>query len=494
MKSHYDFLMKMYNKTQVSKLKQNEPKKSSLRKRLTQKLSEIKTKERKIGLKRLFGFFCSVILMYQTIQLLTDYLQFETIIMNENLENKLVIGIPGISICEKFPKVKFMIGERRIVRRVPPTVALKYESSGFIERKNGFFKMDLKQAKAMSQQSSPISATSLSKDQFEQVRNESVQCLLQPDKCEDKPKCYPNLISISMISQCRTFFSQINSKGVVVPKQVMDLEYFDPGEGQNTLAYFAINFTDINQNKGGLQEMDTFVMIHDSKAPPNKDTIEYSSRRFVIKPNRIYDLSFRTKTTVKLPNPYKTDCHYYESAINSTEIYSLSRVLCINRCINERIYAKFKCLRYGADLIYGERYSQIKLCDTNIQLRVEKGEDSLYWFEWDSRLICHKQCKPDCIQEVYEMDLHEVDNNELLDIFGVNQSSHDFSYITVLDKQFAESRYYHSPKIKLNDFLSNFGGIFSLWLGLSVISIYDYFSLFCSFAESKIKLLTLNYN
>lgn len=117
-------------------------------------------------------------------------------------------------------------------------------------------------------------------------------------------------------------------------------------------------------------------------------------------------------------------------------------------------------------------------------------------YDWDFKEDCRIKCKPNCIQETYEFELREIDDNELSKKFKAHRnqsdSSHtDFSYITVLAKNSDETHLQHSPKMKLTDFLCNIGGLFSLWLGMSVISIFDYLMATILALNSKLKLYLL---
>ena len=433
--------------------------------------------------KRLFVLLCSATLLYQTIDVLNDYLRFDTIVMIENNDQVSSIELPSISICEKFPKIQFFNGNEKQVLRVPISLSRFLVENNFVKIvDNKTLRCDITQISSKVLNLLKASSHRTVNEEFDQINIDSVKCIRNRVKGE----CRPNFISIPSLSQCMTYFSQINSEGIVIKKMIQSLTYGAPGEGMNSIAHFALNFTDYYLNKRLLPERGHFMMVHDSRSPPTRNHVSFSLRKFIIKANKSYDLIFSRKTTYKLSKPYRTDCKQYESELNSTDIYSLSRVICINQCKLRLMLDKYNCLLSGSEMIYGQKYSDNHICSYSIQLA--KGKDSLLDFYWKTDQICHLECKPDCIQEVFDIDLQEVDKNniDLRDIFNITEDDSDISYVSVYEKQFAETRHYHWPKTKLTDFLCNIGGLISLWLGLSIISIYDYLSIVFAFFKLKL--------
>ena len=403
--------------------------------------------------------------------------------MIETEDQKSFTEFPSISICEKFPKLEVIYKKRPTYTRLPFINMFRLiRMNGVLLEKNIFklnYKILLGQGKGGVSTPRPPrppravnTISSKIKNLFLNISDESIKCIIY-NEYEDND-CKPSFTSLKAVSQCRTYFSQISSDGKLVKRSVRKFGVNELEEDQSIVAIFAINLTEINAIKRDLPEKDTYVLVHQTKSPPNDWSVIYSSRRFILKKNKTYDLLFYKKTIRKLQNPYKTDCRSYESEINSTDIMSLSRDLCLTECVYDMVYEKYGCLNSGSNVIFGQKYSDYKVC--NFSILTNESEDNIHEFQYRMRYLCHFKCKSDCIQEIYEYELTEVDNefdNELTQM-NISINSSDITYITLLSKHLGETSYNHLPKTKLTDFLCSLGGLCSLWLGLSVISIYDY--------------------
>ena len=433
--------------------------------------------------KILFTLICSIILALQTWEQLTDYLRFETITMIQNEDQRLALDIPSVSICQKYPLVKVVLPNRTVNTRIPAKFIKDYEKYGIITKFRGFHALDLtlhkmpQSARIVSNGFNVLKERSITmKDKFDDFNEQKIQCLLVTDEII---KCYTSFSSVGMVSQCQTYFSEIGSDGKIGPKLVYHVKSNDKGSGVSMVAFFAINFTEYYRDKENLSDVSLYAAVHHTKASVGSERATYTSRRFVFKKNTSYDLSYIKKTVKKLQAPYQTDCHEYGSSINSTDIYNHSRELCLNKCMLDRTLKRYGCLTSYADLIQGEKYTKEDICNNSVLLNIDSN-DSIYTFEFKSWIYCHKNCKPECNEETYIFDLNEVYEPNLFDLFGIDYNSTDITFISVLDMKASESRFYHWPKMKLCGLLSNIGGLFSLWLGLSILNIFDFMTALCS--------------
>ncbi len=323
------------------------------------------------------------------------------------------------------------------------------------------------------------------KKTFGPFNDQSIKCI---SISTDQTICYPTIHTGSSVAQCRTFFSQIDSSGKVTEKLIRKNRISESKETTSFMANFYINFTESSYNNI-LRKGDIFIVVHESKSHPENNLVAYSSRRFLIKNNKNYDLIFHKKNILRLPKPYKTDCHLYKEEVNSNSIYGLSRELCLYKCRTERILSKFDCLRSASETIFEDQFSDSKVCNASVILNTNK--DGIYYFEVIEAIKCLHKCKAECVQQVYSFDLYEVDRSDG-DIIShnMNKNATDFeniSLVSLMVRQFDEIRYIHLPKMRFTDFWSNFGGILGLWLGLSVLAIYDNIIAFCVsiFAEIR---------
>jgi len=69
--------------------------------------------------KFVFALICSVIFIYQTVHLLTEYLSYNTIVVFENEYQSPEIVFPSVSVCEKYPKVGIINGSEVFKLRFP---------------------------------------------------------------------------------------------------------------------------------------------------------------------------------------------------------------------------------------------------------------------------------------------------------------------------------------------------------------------------------------
>ena len=411
--------------------------------------------------------------------------------MFESGGRQSILEYPSISICDTFPTIEIIDDKKTTVTttQVPLSMVKRNLESGHLVNRNGSLKLDLRSKQPLARSFFEESRTYPVQNEFKLYSSENIVCkiMMRNDGSmnNDGNIKSPNLESFSRPSHCWTFFSQIDSGSIVVPKVSFGIRS-DLIRINEEMAYFAINFSYMTKGKEAeLPETKKFILAHRSKAYPSKQSLIFSSRQFIIKPNKTYDLTFSKKTVVKLPKPYKTDCDYYRSEINSTDIYSLSRDLCINSCRNERVYNQIKCLTLESAVINGQKYSEYGFCPNKDHL--DGGDEPyIYAIEGKANDYCLSKCKVDCNEEVYETDLRESEDSYLPEVFGRVNTDSNMSYVAVMAKHFADTNYYHLPKMKLTDFLCNIGGLFSLYLGLSVLSVYDFFAIICMTFKNRV--------
>ncbi len=435
--------------------------------------------------KFVFALICLAILIYQTVDLLTEYLSYNTIVVfkDENENQSSGIAFPSVSVCEKYPKVGIINGSDVFKLRFPIGKSIALLKLGQLKRGDndtiGYFDFNniSKESLIVEQKYSMTM-----KETFGPFNDQSIRCI-----GADQTICYPTIHTASSVAQCRTFFSQIDSQGKVTKKVIRKSKRSESKETTSFMAHFYINFTELSYDNI-LRKGDIFVVVHESKSHPEDKLVAYASRRFLIKNNRNYDLIFHKKNILRLPKPYKTDCHPYEEEVNSSSVYGLSRELCLFKCRTKRTVSKFNCLRYTSETIFEDQFSDSKVCNSSVLLNV--NEDGIYYFEAIQAIKCFQECRPECVQEVYSFDLHEVDRSDgdliNYNIYKNATNSENISLVSVMVRLFDEISYIHLPKMRLTDFWSSFGGLLGLWLGLSVLAIYDNIIAFCISIFAKI--------
>ena len=253
--------------------------------------------------------------------------------MIETNDQKQNIEFPAISICERFPRVKLVLDKNfTIVARLPFPTITSLVKNGLAHEEDGLLKisiLEFQDSVSRMNQAKERSGDAKLKNHFLPFNDDSVKC----KTTVLNRNCYPKYYSIGSVAQCRTFFGQLDQLGRVDSKVV---KYIKSSLDDNieSLAFFGINFTDLNLEKELFSDKEVFIMVHGSNESPSHKNAPFASRRFKLKANRSYDLSFWRKKYIRLPHPYKTDCRYYITEDNSSDIYGLSRQMCLTKCRN----------------------------------------------------------------------------------------------------------------------------------------------------------------
>lgn len=428
----------------------------------------------------IFGLVCSLVLFYQSFHLIRNYTKFETTIMIETNDREEVIEFPAISVCERFPQIEITIPNRTVDTRLPFPQIIAFLNMSWKQTQDGLMKVDFEHVLQKEPQILKMKTNNSMEMSFYPFRDDSVKCvatILERD-------CHPRYYSMCPLAQCRTYFGEIDSFGRVVSKVTKKIASTLEDNIDN-LAFFAINFTDINRGKELVSDKEVFVMIHPQNEAPSDKTVPFASRRYLVKANRSYELSFSKKKFIRLPFPYNTDCIHYDPRINSTDIYNLSRQMCLSRCRKDAVHQRFGCLQPNIDFIYGQIYGKYKICEPTISLNLS----GIHAFDWIVQRECYHICKPDCVKETFNVEMAEVDiEAHMRKEFKLGPNDFDLGYVTVLTNHLTQLTYHHLPRMLLIDFLCSLGGLFSLWLGLSVISLYDFTVAIGSAVHSKLKL------
>lgn len=200
---------------------------------------------------------------------------------------------------------------------------------------------------------------------------------------------------------------------------------------------------------------------------PNAVPIIYEMDGTEITKSQNHMLRFSKITVNSLKAPYNTNCHDYRLGSND-DLQSQND--CIFKCI--LISTKQKCgncipqwIITRRDLIQEEdRFCAVyKTC---------------YQYFVSNAIVneCKTKCRPDCHQMDYKITLktHEL---EIRDIFTVAIRYESSMQMTIT----------HSPDMTFIVFLANASGIFGIWMGINVLSLFDYMHAFYNFLKSQIK-------
>lgn len=215
-----------------------------------------------------------------------------------------------------------------------------------------------------------------------------------------------------------------------------------------------------------------FVELHLPKALPGlvRESESLSYARNTLQSDRLYQLVFTWDRIERLEPPYDTRCRSYRD--DETQSF------CLWRCGREHHFEK-------CDEIDLNRAPAIKALDGDRYV-AKDGCGRNLWFETDVSEECERQCLAACSEMVISYELVDVTEKvataELTLWRGLAHS-----VVELTAKLQNEITYYYLAQISFVDFLGNLGGLFGLWLGLSIMSVYDGFAAVGKWLAKKVK-------
>lgn len=99
-------------------------------------------------------------------------------------------------------------------------------------------------------------------------------------------------------------------------------------------------------------------------------------------------------------------------------------------------------------------------------------------FAGDMKNSCYGQCLPDCVDEEYDFDVEETQMQTLtttrFNQAGDEPKTFQWAHIDLIRRFSGDVTYNHTPQMPFIEFICYVGSLASLWLGLSVLALYDY--------------------
>ena len=188
------------------------------------------------------------------------------------------------------------------------------------------------------------------------------------------------------------------------------------------------------------------VIVH----PPDTPSHFEINNVFVSKPYINTKFYIKKVTKVTLPKPYSTDCHDY-SQHQISSLSPRSQTYCIFEYMRKEELNKCgKNIYWNQYVIDYNPYKQI--------LKFQNQSSNKCIVKYDYKLLS-RLCKIDCISEKYTVRvsyLYSSFPHPISEIPIPNQYNIYFSY---------------NPELNMEQFCSNFGGLISMYFGLSIIDI-----------------------
>ena len=149
------------------------------------------------------------------------------------------------------------------------------------------------------------------------------------------------------------------------------------------------------------------------------------------------------------------NCHYYN------EEYLRSN--CIDICILKKLQDKFGRQASQTEFLFRKYYSK-QLGDFNKTLyKILVSANVIDQFKPE----CMQKCKQDCSLENYVFD-SSIGRDQMIKYELERRAS-----VIIRHKQIPDIYIKHIPETTFISFISNFGGLLGMWLGISVIMIFE---------------------
>jgi hypothetical protein len=170
-----------------------------------------------------------------------------------------------------------------------------------------------------------------------------------------------------------------------------------------------------------------------------------------------------------LPNPYKSQCSYYDT--NENPFNSVSYEDCLHKCFINNCYIKYKCFK--RDYEYVIRRLDESSFDSKVECN-EREHKNCFNVSEKCRKICPIACfRENLFSESY-VKFHENKNLKVNYYFWVSRT-----LFTSLEE---------TADIQLLDYLTYIGGLFGLWFGICLESLLNLIVKHTRNLRTKVKL------
>ncbi|XP_071041952.1 degenerin mec-4-like [Parasteatoda tepidariorum] len=283
-------------------------------------------------------------------------------------------------------------------------------------------------------------------DAVEGTSNENLidDCYKEDD--ENKTICsirrFPLVLKANNPSFCFTVDSQMNE-----PYATDDIY-------PNTFAYYILMRTYPEDYFFYDDEVLIYAAVHNRKHLVNPYT-----EGVTLKGGYRYSFFASMREDIRLPFPYKTNCTDYIGLWRKNKgTGPLSEQACIEYCKLRKLKSNDMCI----DEFTWYAPHQEMLCsfgDTSATNKMIKD--------------CHRECQPACLEQKYEAQYEEVEFGSRLCRKHDEPCKVSFIHVRVSFRRFRLSRHTVQPKYKSIEVFSYIGGYMGMWLGISLLSIFD---------------------
>ena len=192
-----------------------------------------------------------------------------------------------------------------------------------------------------------------------------------------------------------------------------------------------------------------YLAIHSPKSIPE---FYYGTNFFEIKTNKI---SAVTYNKINIDIEIENNCQDYNDEFLRSD--------CIAICVMNKIQNKLGHVKaIETQFLFRKDYSKFLLAHNQTLNRNHDEFETVTEFKTE----CMQQCKRDCSFEYYLFDINQ--GGQIPD-----DKIHRKSQIFIHHKQIPDIYIKHISETTFISFISNFGGLLGMWLGISVILIFE---------------------
>ncbi|GFT99640.1 acid-sensing ion channel 1, partial [Nephila pilipes] len=221
-------------------------------------------------------------------------------------------------------------------------------------------------------------------------------------------------------------------------------------------------YASITHTKGAI------ITIHNPEEIPNPE-----ENGFIVSPGYETSISLRQTVVRRLPAPYKDRCLNYKSKANE---YS-NKNECIRSCVQDHNFEKCRCI--DPTLVIKRNK---KICNLKNMTKICCLDEVLKYLTYNGP-VC------DCPLPCNSVHYNEKVSKALLPRThpGKTSSMKLNVFYSSLERQVYEYR----PKFDFPEFLSYLANMLGLWLGLSLVAVFELFEklLICAKYLAKVRKL-----
>lgn len=423
---------------------------------------------------------CCAVLLYQVTISCIDYYSFKTVVQIKIAKSDKM-EIPAISVCKQIKISQYL----ELLKTNDPKFAKKL-SLLMSSRKSEEFAESSAEAEA-SAETLALEAISLFFDNENKDANSFFNIIkgILDVNCTDVQSHAPvdctlraeRINSFTQRRVCVTFFSKLfvnylknDSNFSITENFTQKLDFHE-----SMFAWIRIN----NPSD------DVFIYLHTSQSMPDISLNDLEMTKSRVFKNKTYGIIYYKYFVNRLEPPYITECYNYTRNRRDPED-PLSEFGCIERC--KKRYWKNKthdkCLPIDLVFVMESNDSKEKICNCTVKpcdislnkcQKCEEAESPEYKL-WT--INCENNCRQDCYEEYYQKDMFELKYDYEVVMWkkfniDADRVNINTTIIFLAAKYLEEISYTHVPKMSQFEFFAALGGLFSLWIGASVLTIYD---------------------